>query len=228
LPGDTYFTEGGKMGMLIPNTYDQQVLTQLTMAFAPGSAGIDVLRAHNKKEPLFDTNHSLERVAYRIGAVPTNDATNPNVQGKWYGLLSHIDTQVPQTRDTIKGYLQAALTNANRAISSVQFDAFHDTTIQEYSVAFSQPSAGVYKLTLRCPNDPYQGAVKPAGYVPPPDTDPSGNPVEVAPTTIWPKARRPRRAKKAAKKQARRKSARTKAGGITRKTRTGRGKARKR
>jgi hypothetical protein len=213
------------MGMLIPDKYDAQVITQLTNAFASGSGGIDVLRAHNQKESLFDTNHTLARIAYRINALPTNDASNPNVQGKWYGLLSHIDTLSP-TRENLKGILSSALANATGTISSVQFGAIYDPSQSDYTVTVSQPSANVYKLTLHCPKDPYQGPVEPLGYVPPQDKDPYGNSVEVAPTIIWPPTRRPRKSRRAAPKRARRKSARTKAGGMTRKKRRGAGSGR--
>jgi hypothetical protein len=160
------------MGMLIPNVNDQQILGQLTNAFAFGATGIDKLRNHYQHEQFFDAHHHLERVVYRINALPIG----ANAQSRWYGLLSHLDTI--HTGRGIKGHLHAALVNNNA--NHVEFDAQLDPTQADYGFTSTPLGHGAFRLTLLCPNDPYNGPVRPAGWVPPAD------PGEVQPTIIWP------------------------------------------
>jgi hypothetical protein len=166
------------MGMVIPNQNDLQISAQLNRAFGPGNGNIDQLRRHYAIEQVFDGNHSLERVVFRISAVP-NNAT---ARGRWFGLLHTIDTDpaLQQTRDAIKHELHTAL--INRVVPQLTFTAQLDQTQATHGVRIGpDPNvANATLLTLLCPADPYNGFVRPPNWQPPADNN------EQPPIIIWP------------------------------------------
>jgi hypothetical protein len=105
------------MGALLPvgSGPDAEIVDRLNQLFS--GAELATLRQHNKKEKLFDTNHRLRRVAFRIGAYPSRDYGSDDAKRKWFFFLHH---EVPQgTQDAIKRILGDAMTRTS--INAVKF-----------------------------------------------------------------------------------------------------------
>lgn len=156
------------MGMFIGNRNDLETAANLNAAFT--SDQLKALHKHKeKKGTLFDGNHKLSRVAFRLKAYPSD----PNIRLKWFGLLDHIEQNHPAARDKIKNTLQSAINNYP-AVQRVVFGVKHNPAGTGYS-ADADTSTAVYALTLVCSGD-YTGPSLRAD--PPPDEDSGGNNVE--------------------------------------------------
>ena len=199
------------MGALLPvgSGPDAEICDRLNRLFSPNSIG--VLRTHNRREKLFDSNHRLRRVAFRIGAYPARDYGADDAKRKWFFFLHHELTQA--TEDAIKRILSDAMTRTS--ISAVKF------SVEENSQA-SHPH--LYPSN----NEPLTSYLNAAGdtylvhlivHGPMDDTaeDPPGDPDPGEQSFAWPtlKLRRPPfrrpksgggRKKKAVKKKAAKKS----------------------
>jgi hypothetical protein len=107
------------MGSFIPSTSDLEICDNLTKRFSnqtiPGKnlTWLQQLQNHSKKEKLFDTKHTLVRVAYRL-AVSVAGAEVPAVpkhRQRWFHLLRKL--LPPATDAAIRTVLAAVLDPAN-------------------------------------------------------------------------------------------------------------------
>jgi hypothetical protein len=136
-----------KMGSLIPNPMDQEIVFRLNTIFS-GNA-FTAVASHNDADglKLFDPSKRLSRIARRIGAYPQSqndtDPSNPtqpgrrNPRARWYFFLESLETLhdpsgtgSPTTADAIKNALQNAITNSypGKNIVGVVFNATYATT----------------------------------------------------------------------------------------------------
>jgi hypothetical protein len=174
------------MGMALGNRNDQLIIANLDAAFT-NSHLTNTLRPHQAatSEKLFDSNHTLKRVAHRLGATHHNGTT----RGKWFGLLDGLP---PATRDAIKKILQDALNNSN--VDRVVFGVMAGKPADGYYIYPNNASPGetiptsgshfIYSLTLVCPGDFSGVAVSPND--PGNDHDSNGNDVEKPPAYLGP------------------------------------------
>jgi hypothetical protein len=106
------------MGALLPvgSGPDAEIVDRLNKLFS--GAKLAIIRNHNKRrEKLFQGNHRLRRVAFRIGAYPAQDYVADDAKRKWFYFLHHEITQA--TEDAIKKILNDAMTNTS--ITAVAF-----------------------------------------------------------------------------------------------------------
>jgi hypothetical protein len=109
------------MGGLIPigGGADAEIKDKLNAAF--NDTNILIVQGIVAKEDLFDQQHHLHRVAYRLGAYPTRTYTGDSAQakGKWFYFLKTIlkDPAV----NSIKSVLSYAMTAPG--VARVVFDA---------------------------------------------------------------------------------------------------------
>src|SRR5271170_1576485 len=108
------------MGMAIGNPSDLQIVFKLDIKFDASATGLTATRNMFGNETAFDDRHSLSRVAYRLGAFPT-DAT---ARGRWFYLLDHVKNSLPQPLNTIRTVLADALQNIQ--ITQVIFGVMQD------------------------------------------------------------------------------------------------------
>lgn len=178
------------MGGYIGNPSDLQIVAALNLAFNSTAGGISKTRTYFGRETPFDGQHTLSRVAYRIGAYPTDQTS----RGKWFGLLDHLANTVAQE---IKDILQTALNDMN--IAAVVFSVMPDPNNgPNYTVDTHTANLASY-VTLLCPGHDYNGPAYPPGYVPPRDP---GEPKSTKPMRRHspPKRRRAGSSKKSKKK----------------------------
>jgi hypothetical protein len=152
------------MGMYIGTPIDLQIIANANNAFGPNTNpaaqppnGLPGTRAyfHATGEAAFDNTHTLARVAHRLG-IHAKDTENDQTRGRWYGLLHHIDSTLPATRDALKTRLAQALTTL--AVTQVVFNADQGAAAG-YTIGFN-PSGTIYYIMLHCPSD-YTGATYP-------------------------------------------------------------------
>jgi hypothetical protein len=168
------------VGALIPTPNDQDVIVKLNLRFA--AYGLTGLRQWQEatKEYLFDGNHSLHRVSYRLGLYPAA----PGGQARWIYFLRYMlrPASGGKTVAAIKNVLSQAL--ADTEVDSVVFNVLEDPNVNDYILYpnnDNQPVVSndtvngqiVYLVTLVCP----RAAVIPSGQpnVPPPDPTPESN-----------------------------------------------------
>jgi len=110
----------GKMGSLMPigSGPDAEIIAVLNKVFS--GRNLDSLRAHEELtgESLFDKNHKLHRVAFRIGAYPARDYSPDDAKRKWFYFLHRVLPSA--TEKAIKKILKDALL-PNSQIKAVQF-----------------------------------------------------------------------------------------------------------
>ena len=187
------------MGMYIGNPDDQNIVSSANARFDSSANGLSKLRKDFANEKIFDTNHTLARVAYRLGIKAKND-DNYVKNGRWFGLLHYIDTNRPAVATKIKGFLKMALdTTSNPKATSVLFSVAPYNG-NDYDVG-TQSTDPTYVITLLAPGHDYGGNTHPANapFVPPRDNgEPHGSPLSVKRYARKPKppgaARTPRRA----------------------------------
>jgi hypothetical protein len=111
------------MGGLIPigGGADAEIKGLLNTAF--DDTNIVIVRGQMAKENLFDGNHHLHRLAYRLGAYPvrTYKGESAKAQGKWFYFLK--TTLKGPAKNSIKAILSYAMTNPGSAVARVVFDA---------------------------------------------------------------------------------------------------------
>jgi hypothetical protein len=111
------------MGGLIPigGGADAEIKGRLNAAF--DDSNIAIVRSQNAKENLFDGNHHLHRLAYRLGAYPigTYAGESANAKGKWFYFLKN--TLKNPAINSIKAILSYAMTNTSGDVARVVFDA---------------------------------------------------------------------------------------------------------
>ncbi|MCA6122194.1 hypothetical protein J6500_09875 [Bradyrhizobium sp. WSM 1704] len=114
------------MGALLPvgSGPDAEIVDRLNELFS--GTELASLRRHNKKEKLFDANHRLWRVAFRIGAYPSRDYGSDDAKRKWFFFLHHVLTQ--DTQDAIKRILGDAMTRS--AIRAVKFSVEENSQVR--------------------------------------------------------------------------------------------------
>jgi len=78
------------MGALIPigGGADAEIKGLLNTAF--NDTNIVILRGVVSKEDLFDGNHNLHRLAYRLGTYPVGTYSGDDAKGKWFYFLKKI------------------------------------------------------------------------------------------------------------------------------------------
>jgi hypothetical protein len=207
------------MGSLIPigGGADAEIQNLLNAAFSP--ANIKIIRA-TVNEDLFDDNHHLHRIAYRLGAYPIGNYAGDDAKGKWFFLLKNIlRTATHDTRSTatsIKNALAYALRNSTgagkvvrvvfRAIQGTDRTADHyvapDNPIDDPNIAKLVDSTGTLTIVLVCPK-PLDNQSTPVPDQPgDADVDSHGGDVEkppikifvpknLSPPTLSPKTRQP-------------------------------------
>jgi hypothetical protein len=110
------------MGGLIPigGGADAEIKGKLNAAF--DDKNIAIVRSQMAKENLFDGNHHLHRLAFRLGTYPvrTYQGESAKAQGKWFYFLKHT-LKEPATK-SIKAVLSYAMTNP-KDVARVVFDA---------------------------------------------------------------------------------------------------------
>ena len=113
------------MGALLPvgSGPDAEIVDRLNELVS--GAELAVLRRHNRREKLFDSNHRLRRVAFRIGAYPTRDYGTDDAKRKWFFFLHHVLPQATQT--AIKNILHDAMSRA--AIKAVKFSVEENSQV---------------------------------------------------------------------------------------------------
>jgi hypothetical protein len=111
------------MGGLIPigGGADAEIKGRLNAAF--DDTNIVIVRGQHTKEGLFDGNHKLHRLAYRLGAYPirTYKGESAKAQGKWFFFLKK--TLKDPAIQSITAILRYAMVNANNNVARVVFDA---------------------------------------------------------------------------------------------------------
>ena len=190
------------MGALLPvgSGPDAEIVDRLNKIFSGTS--LAVLRRHNKKEKLFDSNHRLGRVAWRLGAYPARDYGTDDAKRKWFFFLHQVLTQ--GTKDAIKRILNDAMSRS--AITAVVFsveensdaDFAHLSPSNDERLEKYRNAAGnKYRVHLVVKAPMTDDAEDPPG-----DDDGGEEPIS------WPmlKVRRSKRRRSAGKKKAAKKS----------------------
>jgi hypothetical protein len=173
------------MGALMPvgSGPDKEIVTVLNSLFS--GSNFQVLRDHDKnKEKLFDNNHRLGRVAFRIGGYPAKDYHPDDAKRKWFYFLHHLPKA---TQDAIKRILSDALINSK--ITAVMFSVEENSAVTSPHLypSNNEPLPN-YLNTAR---DKYlvhlvvQAPMSDAAEDPPGDNDPDPGEVQIA----WPKLR---------------------------------------
>ncbi len=151
------------MGALIPTGPDQEICANLTQRFSDqpdltadltgATSWIDVVRDHNNnQEKLFDNNHHLHRVAWRLGGIPKMDQ---QARVRWYYFLRKILPH--ETRDAIKQVLNKVMRDTT--IVRCEFYVYYVSGITlEYELYPSNSGnpdmhGSVCYLTLQCKTD---------------------------------------------------------------------------
>jgi hypothetical protein len=113
------------MGALLPvgSGPDAEIVDRLNKLFSGMS--LAVLRRHNRREKLFDSNHRLRRVAFRIGAYPARDYGSDDARRKWFFFLHHV--LPPATEDAIKRILHDAM--SRNTIVAVMFSVEENSQV---------------------------------------------------------------------------------------------------
>jgi len=112
------------MGGLIPigGGADAEIKGLLNAAF--NDTNIAIVRSVVAKENLFDGNHHLHRLAYRLGAYPvrTYKGDSAKAKGKWFYFLKQILAHGTPVAISINAILSYAITNPS-VVVRVVFDA---------------------------------------------------------------------------------------------------------
>jgi hypothetical protein len=113
------------MGALLPvgSGPDAEIVDRLNELFS--GTDLAVLRRHNRREKLFDSNHRLRRVAFRIGAYPTRDYGTDDAKRKWFFFLHQVLPQA--TQDAIKKILNDAMSRTS--IKAVKFSVEENSQV---------------------------------------------------------------------------------------------------
>jgi len=218
------------MGSLIPigGGADAEIKGRLNAAF--NATNIGIVRNVVANENIFDGQHKLHRIAYRLGTYPTKTYPNDNAKGKWFFFLKKIIKDAAHngisTTDSIKAILSYALNT--HGVKRVVFDARQgsDPNADHYvdpgnpvttvDIARLVDTTGTLMVALICP------APLPNSTAPTPnqdadlDRDANGNiierkpikiftPANLAPPTLLKETRQPKgktKAKKAKKTKA--------------------------
>jgi hypothetical protein len=187
------------MGALIPigGGADAEIKGLLNTAF--NDTNIVILRGVVSKEDLFDGNHNLHRIAYRLGTYPVGTYPGDDAKGKWFYFLKKILKDATHngksTTKSIKSILSYALRNS--AVKRVVFDARPDTNgnanhyvdpgnpLSDAEIAALVDTTGTLTIALICPSPlPNKAAPIPnqQGDI---DVDPHGGIIERPPIKIF-------------------------------------------
>jgi hypothetical protein len=108
------------MGALMPvgSGPDAEIISALNNVFS--GKNLTALRDHKSLtgESLFDKDHKLRRVAFRIGAYPARDYSPDDAKRKWFYFLHQV--LPPATETAIKRILNDAI-RPNSPVKAVQF-----------------------------------------------------------------------------------------------------------
>ena len=132
------------MGGLIPigGGADAEIKGRLNAAF--NDANIVIVRKVAAGENLFDGNHHLHRVAYRLGAYPIATYTGDNAQGKWFYFLKNILSSATyngvSTTQSIKSILSYAVRTSG--VKRIAFDAIQGAAANVDHYVYSPTIAG--------------------------------------------------------------------------------------
>jgi hypothetical protein len=188
------------MGALIPigGGADAEIKLRLNTAF--NDTNIQIVRSVVGNENLFDGNHHLHRIAYRLGTYPTRTYSGDDAKGKWFYFLKKILKDATHngtsTADSIKAILSYGL-RRNTGVARIVFDATQGADgsldhyvapgnpVQDADIAPLVDSTGTLSITLVCP------APLPNRSAPVPDQqgdldqDAHGNVIEKRPIKIF-------------------------------------------
>jgi hypothetical protein len=159
------------MGALIPigRGGDAEIKDKLNKTFS--GENLTALQNNTSGENLFDDQHHLHRVAYRLGCYPIEQHSGEKSRQKWFYFLKYT---LPNSRengrltsDAIKHLLLYALDPSNK-IKRVVFEAIEDTTTNVHYIDPDNWTPQVVdrtlKILLRCP-----APLDPANTAPMPD-----------------------------------------------------------
>jgi hypothetical protein len=142
---------------------DAEIKGRLNAAF--DDTNIVIVRGQNAKENLFDGNHHLHRLAYRLAAYPVRTYTgeSANAKGKWFYFLKN--TLKDPAIKSIKAILSYAMNNPNGDVARVVFDARPGDPKKDHYIDGPTPnptdpgdisqlvdSSGTLLLALICPD----------------------------------------------------------------------------
>jgi len=188
------------MGALIPigGGADAEIKSSLNFAF--NDINIGEVRKVVGNEDLFDLNHHLHRVAYRLAAYPVRNYGNDPAKGKWFFFLKNILPAAMRggvvTSDSIKKILSYAMSNPN-TVNRVVFDAVQGPDASPHYVEGGNPTqpnqiaglvdtTGTLMIRLICPaplnDNDVASTPNQAGDL---DRDPQGNIIEKPPIKIF-------------------------------------------
>jgi hypothetical protein len=192
------------MGALIPlgGGADAEIKGKLNAAF--NDTNIKIVQDVVGKENLFDGNHHLHRIAYRLGTYPIKTYSGDDAKGKWFYFLKKILKDATHnnasTTDSIKAILSYALKTP--AVKRVVFDAntgsdanadhyvgspdqLKSNPVTDADIAVLVDGTGTLNVTLVCPSPlPNKTSAVPnqQGDL---DVDAHGNIVERPPIKIF-------------------------------------------
>jgi hypothetical protein len=156
----------GDMGGLIQigGGADAEIKSSLNFAF--NDVNIKYVRTVVKNENLFDNDHHLHRVAYRLAAYPVRNYGNDPAKAKWFFFLRNVLPAAIYggviTADSIKEILSYAMRNPNKAVKRVVFEAVQGpdqsphyveggNPTQDNQIAGLVDNTGTLMIRLICP-----------------------------------------------------------------------------
>lgn len=190
------------MGSLIPigGGADGEIQNLLNTAF--NDTNIQIIRT-KVRDDLFDDNHHLHRIAYRLGTYPIANYGSDDAKGKWFYFLKHVLKNAQHngtsTAKSLKKILTYALRHPNKPgkVARVVFRAIEGTDASlDHYVAPGNPTAdadiarlvdatGTLSVVLVCPQSlPDQSSAVP-NQTSDVDKDGQGNIIEKPPIKIF-------------------------------------------
>jgi len=227
------------MGGLIPigGGADAEIKGRLNAAF--NGTNIVIVRNIAATENLFDGNHHLHRVAYRLGAYPIATYTGDNAQGKWFYFLKIILRGATyngvSTTQSIKSILSYALRTSG--VKRIAFDAIQGAAanvdhyiysptiagnpVADGDIASLVDTTGTLSVALICPSSLPDQASPIPNQQNDIDVDANGNiiekppikiftPTNLAPPVLSKKTRAPRKGTKVKKQTTKKKTTKKK------------------
>ncbi len=189
------------MGGLIPigGGADAEIKSSLNFAF--NDVNIKQVRKVVKNENLFDDDHHLHRVAYRLATYPVRNYGNDPAKAKWFFFLQNVLLAAVHggvsTADSIKKILSYAMRNPNNTVQRVVFDAVQGpdqsphyvdggNPIQDNQIAGLVDTTGTLMIRLICPAPLNDNDVAPTpNKTSDLDRDHQGNVIEHPPIKIF-------------------------------------------
>jgi hypothetical protein len=158
--------EEDEMGALLPigGGADAEIKGRLNAAF--DDTNIVRVRGVVANEDLFDGQHHLHRLAYRLGAYPIKPYSGDDAKGKWFYFLKIILRDAAHNGVSTTKSINKILSYAMRTpgVKRIVFDAVPgtDPTLDHYvdpgnpvddaDIALLVDTTGTWKVSLVCPS----------------------------------------------------------------------------